>query len=329
MVIEAPVNLTYGTVTGKFIQTVLDQADVDRNPDYIPAVGTVTFKPDVTFYRNLALPAFFTTNTIQCTIDSNGDMRDAQGGLGVVLVATDNADLSPRDWTYTCTVSASGTVYSFPIRVNGGTTQDIAIISPVPSTPGVQVVVTSADRIAAQAAAASAAASAAAAAASAGGLTAGGIMNVHVNSAAAILLSKTADDIASTGRLAMTNAERTKLSGLTGWTTEQIQDLVGTFIVEGVGIDVNYDDTANTLTISNTGFGGVSTDAGNILTVGADGKTYLADDAFQDTGDYVVRTTLRGALYGWVLEAGETAAAVPGWLPVSTADNKTIIARKL
>ena len=48
----------------------------------------------------------------------------------------------------------------------------------------------------------------------------------------------------------------TDITGL----TEAVQDIVGAFLVAGTGMVVNYDDTANTFTLTATGGGGGSTD---------------------------------------------------------------------
>jgi hypothetical protein len=160
MPISPPSNLTYGTVVGKFYVTGLDSADVGREPDFSAAIGTVSFKPDVLSYKNLSVPATFINTTVTAVIDSNGDMRDTQGNLGVYLIATDNDDLQPRDWTYTVTVSVSGVVYTFPLHVLGGETTDLTFASPAVTTPGTVVVVSHEDALVAQAAAAEAVAAA-------------------------------------------------------------------------------------------------------------------------------------------------------------------------
>lgn len=166
--VATPSNLTYGTITGKFYLTQLDSNDVGREPDYAAATGTVTFTPTVNSYKNLAAPAMFLTVPVTAVIDALGDLRDSQGALGVVLVATNNPDLQPRDWTYTVTINITGaTPISFPLLVTGGSTIDLAIAAPAATSAGTAVVVSSSDRIAAQLAATQAAQSAAAAAASA------------------------------------------------------------------------------------------------------------------------------------------------------------------
>lgn len=210
--VDTPINLTYGTVTGKFLLTVLDSIDVDRYPDYVPASGTVTFTPSILVYKNLALPATFITSPVVCDIDMFGDLRDPNGGLGVVLVATDNPDLQPRDWTYIVTISASGHSASFPISVTGGATIDITSVSPAVSSAGTAVIVSSADRILAQAAAVTATEKAAAAAQSA------------IDAAAAV----------------------------EGLDEEAVQDVVGTMTSGTGYVSVTYSDGAGTLVIGST-----------------------------------------------------------------------------
>lgn len=212
--VATPSNLTYGTINGKFYLTQLDSADVGREPDYAAASGTVTFTPTVNSYKNLAIPALFLTIPVQATIDSLGDLRDSQGALGVVLVATNNPDLVPKDWTYTVTINLVGaTPLSFPLLVTGGANIDLAVVAPAATSSGTAVVVSSSDRILAQQAAAAAQQSADAAAASAASVGGGG-------------------------------------GG--GLNTEQVQDVVGTFISGGGYVSVVYDDTANTMVVSST-----------------------------------------------------------------------------
>lgn len=93
-------------------------------------------------------------------------------------------------------------------------------------------------------------------------------------------LANTTDSTGGAGRLALTNAERSKLAGTaTGATanatdsalrdrathtgvqtsstisdlTEAVQDIVGSFFGAGTGASVSYNDAANTITISATG----------------------------------------------------------------------------
>jgi hypothetical protein len=212
MPVTPPANLTYGTITGKFFLTQLDSADTGREPDYIPASGNVTFTPAVSSYKNLSLPAFFATIPVVATIDASGDLRDSQGGLGVYLVATNNPEMVPRDWTYTVTITLTGqSPISFPILVTGGSTTDLTIAAPVATSAGTAIVVSSSDRIAAQAAATAAQASADAAAASAAAAAGGG-------------------------------------GG--GLDTEAVQDAVGAMTSGSGYVSVTYNDAAGTLVVA-------------------------------------------------------------------------------
>jgi hypothetical protein len=212
MPVTPPADLTYGTITGKFFLTQLDSADTGREPDYIPAAGSVTFTPSVPTYKNLSVPALFATIPVVATIDASGDLRDSQGGLGVYLVATNNPDMVPRDWTYTVSISLTGqSPITFPLLVTGGATIDLTIAAPAATSAGTAIVVSSSDRVAAQAAAAAAAQSAADAAASAAAAAGGG-------------------------------------GG--GLDTEAVQDVVGAMTTGTGYVTVTYNDGANTLTIT-------------------------------------------------------------------------------
>lgn len=147
------------------------------------------------------------------------------------------------------------------------------------------------------------------------------VTNAKVAVGAAIVLDKTADSTGSSGRLAMTNAERTKLTDLpsnssltsslalkaplasptfTGTVTvpdnsfttakitslaEYIRDTVATAL-RGVGIDVSDagDDAADTLTLT----GGVSDDPSNGLSLGSDFKPFFSSTGLQPSGDYLL-----------------------------------------
>lgn len=153
MSITPPENLTYGTVVGRFMTTLLDSTDPDNLPDAGVPSGTVTFTPSVAYYKNLAVPATVLTVAATGTIGANGYLYGNQGGLGVALVATNNVALLPSGWTYAVQVVVGGrTLPSFNISVTGGSVQDLTTL--VPDT-GAGAALSSSDaaRIAAEAAA--------------------------------------------------------------------------------------------------------------------------------------------------------------------------------
>jgi hypothetical protein len=116
--------------------------------------------------------------------------------------------------------------------------------------------------------------------------------------------------------------------GAGGLTTEQIQDMLATFLVAGTGIQLTYSDTSNLLTITNTGGVGGGTDAevvrdtiGSTLVAGAGISIAVSDvgdtititntasadpEVIRDTIGAALRTAAGTALTITVDDAGDT-----------------------
>lgn len=154
MAITPPVNYTYGTVVGRFARQVADTTDdVDRYPDLLPSTGSVTFTPSVSYFKNNAMPVTFVTNPIVGTLDANGYLCDPLGVQGVVLFCTDHPDISPRNWTYSVSLSIDGRVLPpFNISIPSGTTVDLTTVMPAALSAGTVTITSEAARIAAEAA---------------------------------------------------------------------------------------------------------------------------------------------------------------------------------
>lgn len=172
---QLPTPITYGTVTGRFVQAILDGPDADDNPDSQPISGTVTFTPSV--------PAVLVgAGTVPTTVLGApiAVTLDADGSFTAKLVATDNPDTRPTGWTYEAKFTFDSTSYkAFSLSVPAGSITDLTLAAPTPSTPGTVTIVNEQTRLAAEAAAdrsegAAARAEAAAERAEAGGGTGGG-----------------------------------------------------------------------------------------------------------------------------------------------------------
>ncbi len=136
-----PGELSYGHVTGRFLQAVADGADPDRNPDGIPVQGFVTFTPDITHARfpgASPAPATILPSMIQCSVDEDGYLVDEQGAEGVFLVATDDPDGNPIDWTYEVRLDFGVLLDPFHISVPSGGEVDLTTVMPIAESEGVQ-----------------------------------------------------------------------------------------------------------------------------------------------------------------------------------------------
>jgi lysophospholipase L1-like esterase len=148
--------LTYGTIVGRYVAIVADTPDetfsgggADNNdlPDVAPLSATVTFVP--TAPRVLVPLADAGPATVMLApviADLSFDGRLSVGGQRYVkLVATDDPNVTPRDFEYEVRFSNAfynGTpivIPSFIIKVPGGTTIDLTTVTPVQKTGGTYI----------------------------------------------------------------------------------------------------------------------------------------------------------------------------------------------
>lgn len=143
---DIPSNLSYGTVTGRYLLAYADSNDVGSNPDAVPAQGTIYFTPSPNYIKDVnATPAPVTIlpASVECSLDANGYIIGYTGDQGVRLLATDDADGNPIDWTWSAefrltdaTGNAVRTIPSFSFELPGGSTVDLTTAIPVPDANG-------------------------------------------------------------------------------------------------------------------------------------------------------------------------------------------------
>ena len=132
-----PSNLSYSTVTGRFIVGYQDSDDAGSEPDAIAAAGSVIFTPSVSLIKNVGAsggPVSIVPATVQATLDSEGYICGYGTTRGIILVATDDPDGNPLDWTWKVEfrlTEADGTpiaVEGFSFELPGGQTVDLTTI---------------------------------------------------------------------------------------------------------------------------------------------------------------------------------------------------------
>jgi len=140
-----PSNVDYGTVVGQFLLAYADSNDVDLFPDGVPAKGSVFFDPSpVKLLDALSTPNPVTIMpaTVEAQLDADGYILGYAGERGVRLVATDDADLNPQDWTWKVTFRLTDQndvpvqIADFSFELPAGTTVDLTTVSPVPDANG-------------------------------------------------------------------------------------------------------------------------------------------------------------------------------------------------
>jgi hypothetical protein len=140
-----PTNVDYGTVVGQFLLAYGDGIDADVYPDGAPAKGSIYFRPSPAKLLNAASspnPVTILPAVVECTLDANGYLLGPDGTQGVNLVATDDTDLNPTDWTWLVEFRLTDqddvpvSVASYSIELPASTTVDLTTVSPVPSASG-------------------------------------------------------------------------------------------------------------------------------------------------------------------------------------------------
>lgn len=143
---DIPSNLSYGTVVGRFLLAYADSNDVGSNPDAVPAQGTLYFTPSPNYIKDVtATPAPVTIlpASIECALDENGYLVGYGTDQGVRLLATDDPQGNPVDWTWKvnfrltdATGSAVRTIPDFSFALPGGTTVDLTTAMPIADSNG-------------------------------------------------------------------------------------------------------------------------------------------------------------------------------------------------
>lgn len=145
-----PTNVSYGTVTGRFLLAYADSSDAGPEPDAVPAKGFVIFKPSpIKLLDAGALPAPVTIlpASVVANLNNDGYIEGYSGNAGIRLVATDDTDLNPLDWTWevefrlTDEDDIAVNIPSFSFELPSNTTVDLTTASPVSSDGGTFFVV--------------------------------------------------------------------------------------------------------------------------------------------------------------------------------------------
>jgi hypothetical protein len=145
-----PTNVNYGTVVGQFLLAYADSSDVDLYPDGVPAKGSIFFRPSpIKLLDALSSPNPVTIlpAVVEATLDSEGYLCGYGTTRGIRLVATDDSDMNPVDWTWTVEFRLTDQddvpvpLPSFSIELPVDSTVDLTTVSPVPSANGIYYLV--------------------------------------------------------------------------------------------------------------------------------------------------------------------------------------------
>lgn len=143
MTTNIPEELTYGTVTGRFVLAYSDGDDAGLDLDFAAAKGTVLFTPSAAYIVNPEYNLTFMPATIECTLDEDGNLLGPDGSIGVRLLATNIQGNNPSDWTWRVdfrltdqTDTPTRGIASFSFELEARTTLDLTSATPIPAGNG-------------------------------------------------------------------------------------------------------------------------------------------------------------------------------------------------
>jgi hypothetical protein len=138
----------YGTVTGTFLAAAADGGDDDALPEGFPLSGQVSFTPEVSslIVKSANPPLTVLPAKITADLDAGGYIS-LNGVRGVTLLASDDPNVSPTNFTYRVEFTnlrftdesnnATPVSYkAFSIKVPAGTNTDLSVVAPVQSDAG-------------------------------------------------------------------------------------------------------------------------------------------------------------------------------------------------
>lgn len=148
---DLPDNVQTGIVTGRYIVDVIDGADANLEPDAVSVQGRIVFTASVPYLQNPAAspaPVTIMRAPIIGVLDADGYLCTPYPGTleplyrGVHLIATDDPDLVPQNWTWDVTYMfdpVGGKKLDIPphgFALPTGSTVDLTNVAKVPSSPG-------------------------------------------------------------------------------------------------------------------------------------------------------------------------------------------------
>jgi len=140
-----PSNLSYGTVGGRFIVAYQDSADSGSEPDAIAASGSIFFTPSITILKDVTAspdPVSVLPVTVEATLDSEGYLCGYGTTRGINLIATDDPQGNPVNWTWraefrlTDQSGESFAIEPFSFSLPSGGSVNLTTAAPVPDANG-------------------------------------------------------------------------------------------------------------------------------------------------------------------------------------------------
>ena len=136
-----PNAVEYGSVTGRFMEAVVDSDDANLFPDGVPAKGSVLFTPAVprvTITETAGDPMTVILKPIQANLDSEGYITSPSGERYINLVSGESPRIVPNNFTYRVDIKIAGATFQpFDLSVPIGSVIDITSEAPVIRSPGV------------------------------------------------------------------------------------------------------------------------------------------------------------------------------------------------